>query len=361
MKLLKITQNLSMPLFAALALSACGSSSGDGLSAPAVTPPMEAALPTALKSAANLNAARAKVRSLNATTTQITTCSATGEPSDTTGFTDAEKLASNIYCRLFAKGPIQVLTLTEGVDDRLAELETRTEEERPACMDADLVDKSGDFVFPGQRSEAFTQKLQCREAISDSQVLSFGNDGNDWWVLESQQNSGASATSQGLSQAWKITTDDGGDVLTEEGYITMSPLVNSGSLAGSTVLMHAYVDTAAATVELTGAGENIGFCAFHLKTNSTHIYVAGQLISTGGACGSTTTACLSATTYEPLADSECTTLSSGLALTSLNRSAYSAASLLASTLSANGTASSDMSTWNNFCPTTVDGVDDMFE
>jgi len=336
-------------------------SGGDGLSAPAVTPPIEAALPASLKSASALASARTQARSLNATAIQITACTTTGEPSDTTGFTDAEKLASNIYCRLFAKGPIQVLTLTESVDDRLAELETRTEEERPACMDADLVNKSSDFVFPGQRSEAFTQKFQCRDELNSSHVLSFGNDGNDWWVLDSQQNSGADATSQGQSQAWKITTDSDGNVLTEEGYVTISPLVTSGSIVGSAVLMHAYVDTTAATIELAGAGDSIGFCAFHLKTSSTHIFVAGQLITPGGACGSTTTACLSASTYEPLSDSECTTLSTGLALTTLNRDAFSAASLSASTLSVIDSVSSDMSTWNNFCPATVDGVDDMFE
>ena len=361
MKLGQFTQTIAFPILACLTLGACSSSSSsDGLSAPAVTPPIESALPASLKSTANLAAARATLRSLNATATQLTSCTEQGLPSDTTGFTSAEELASNIYCRLFAKGPIQVLSLTESVDGRLDEIETQTTEERPACMDSTPVDKSSDFVFPGQLAEAFTQKLQCRDVQSDSQVLSFGNDGNDWWLLDSQQNSGASATSQGQSQAWKIATDDNGDVLTEEGYITLSPLLSGSSLAGSTLLMHAYVDTAAGTVELTGAGHNIGFCAFHLKTNSTHIYVAGQL-SASGTCGASTTACLSATTYEPLADSECTTLSSGLALTSLNRDAFSAASLSASSLAANSSASSDMATWNDFCPATVDGVDDMFD
>ena len=361
MKSRKSFRTLIPAVLTMVTLGACASSSGDGLDAPAVTPPLEAALPASLKSAAGLNAARAKVRSLNATATQITTCTTTGEPSDTTGFTDPEKLASNIYCRLFAAGPIEVLTLTESVDGRLDEIETRTSEERPACMDVDVVDKSSDFAFPGQQVEAFTQKFQCRDELDSSHVLSFGNDGNDWWVLDSQQNSGASATSQGQSQAWKITTDDDGAVLTEEGYITLSPLVSNGTLAGSALLMHALVDSAAGTVELAGAGESIGFCAFHLKTSSTHIYVAGQLITSGGNCGTTTTACLSASTYEPVSESECTTLSSGLALTTLNRAAYSAASLTASTLAANISASTDMAGWNNFCPNTVDGVDDMFE
>jgi hypothetical protein len=364
---------------ASLFFSACGSDTptNDGLGAPAVEPPLTASLPLGLKVTEGQALRISRKSPLALSTNPLQQCSEGGQPTSG-GLTDENLLAATVYCRIFGKGPIQIKSVTQSVDNRLVDFDNRILEsgESPACLDAALVDKSTTFIFPFETAN-FTQKYQCKDELSDVAVTALGKeasgDEDTWYVYDGQNDPKTAATAtegstSGMSQAWKVTTDSNGDVLTEEGYITLAPqLMSCGTntsgpcqslsatdtmIAGSSMLMHVLVDTTAGTVEATAAGTGIGFCAFHIKTSDTVIYLKGQT----GSCTTTEEVCLNADTFEVLSDlSACASLSgTNLALKTIDMSEYSSGdggpttAIPASSLGSN--TKTEMGTWINYCP-----------
>ncbi len=366
-----------------IVVSGCGkttattTTAGSVLKSPEVTPPMKASLPTILQlavSTAKLDSDNDKIEVLSDSRAAPYTCSS-GAPEETAYalLSDAEKLASTVYCRLFAAGPIQVLSLTTNVDTRMTEYKTRVASATPACLSKDLVDKSTELAYPGQLStEAFTQKYLCLDEMSATHMVAFGYDATTWWVYDSQKET--TATSSGMSSAWRVTVDSADAVTKEEGYMTIAPaLVNcSGvtcavgagtTVGGSTMMLHALVDVAAKTVELTGAGTGIGFCAFHMKNSADYIAIKGQLES-GSGCGATVYACLKAADYSVATSTNCLSLSTGYTLSTLDRGVYDSTNsgptgfpLTASSLDDTSLpADLDLSTFINFTKSTLTGV-----
>jgi len=311
-----------------LALSACGQG-GSEIGAPQVTPPLSEALPTSLRSTAAL---RVLPKGQSLAMVGGMTCGGT-----------ESNIQEAVYQRLFCDGPTKILSLTDSIDSRMAEINTRAQESEKTCLSGDNVDKSSLLAFPAQlESNVFSQKYKCKDIFGDGDgLMAFGNNETNWWLLESGQGDGT--TSSGISQAWRVTLADDGTVASEEAYITIAPKVSSGSatLAGSSMLLHLLVDTTAGTVEATTAGGSIGFKHVHFRSNATHVYVSG--VRDGQT--STEEVCLNASDLSVASGgvTDCQSLEEGLALTALGRQAYSAGGLDAS-----GAQNVDMSALADF-------------
>ncbi len=300
------------PVLITLALTACGDS-GTEIGAPLVSPPLNEALPAALR------------------TTAAVTLAPQGSPlAMSTALTcggSETSIRDTVLQRLFCDGPTKILSLTDSIDSRMDEINTRSLESLHECLSAANIDKSSSFAFPAQiTSNAFTQKFKCKDVFSEgSGLMAFGNDETNWWL---SQGGTGDTLNNGITQAWRVTLASDGTVASEEAYITIAPKASGGSLAGSSMLLHLLVDSTADTVEATAAGGGIGFKHFHFRSNATHVWVSG--VREGQI--STEEVCLDATTLSNSTGglSDCASLESGLALTALGRQAYSDGGLGAS-------------------------------
>jgi len=313
----------------ALSLSACSKSpdpAGSGTSVPSISEVVEGALPTSLKVVTANNLLRS---SNDFSPRALPTC--------TNGQADSGNLQDEVYCRLFAVGPIQVLSLTESADDRLASLGESAVPGTSSCLDSLTEITTFSFPSPLNATAFGTAKYNCKDQLTDTTYAAFGKEASSdgtstiWWVQESGQSSTQFDNSQ--SNTWVMTANEAGEVQTAEGYVVISPDVGACSnpaictgttIQASTMVLHALADKAAATVEMAVTGDNIGFCAVHLKASATQIYIHAQPGSGDGNCGAAQELCLSAETYttDPAG---CAALKASTQLSVLNRSAWSSA------------------------------------
>jgi len=371
----RISRLLAFGMLSSLGMTACGGSA-DPLGAPAVEPPLVSSLPAALKvSTASLWMNPKGLAAVSLSSNPLQQCSEQGEPSDST-LTGEAKLAATVYCRVFGKGPIEISSVTASVDSRMSEFDSRIQENSttPECVGSALVSKTEALSFP-LRSSAMEQKFQCKDALSDTSVTAFGKEentdgGTTWYVYDGTNNPLATAAatsgkSAGQSQAWQVNVGADGNVVSEEGYITLAPqLMNctggvcdapDTQIAGSSMLMHVLVDVTGGTVEATAAGAGIGFCAFHIKTSSQAIYLKGQLTNGLGSCATAVEEiCLNATSFEVLSDATaCDSLKTSLELQSIDRAEFtSGEGGPTTTQQASGIGTnpkSEMGTWIDYC------------
>lgn len=207
-------------------------------------------------------------------------------------------LATAIQERFYSTGPTDLLRIVKAVDDRMQGLDL-TVAAHP-CLGTPPVEHT--YLLPG--GQTFQVKLQClqhfgtpgansgwvgfgrvRPASADAGVSAVGatsvsvdagvaadaasgygdagasaGDGSDFYLVEGQEG--------GNGGAYHI--DGQGNV---EGWIAVA---ERNIPANSQVIMHLRTDNAAGTLELTLAGSAVGFCAAHLKTDPSFLFVSGK-------------------------------------------------------------------------------------
>jgi hypothetical protein len=267
----RLLKNLAFA-FALLSLTSfCGndddSTSAPTISVPDLRPTVQAALSSTLisggtyaqaleaESATNTSAAQAEVSTCNAS------CS---EPSQSAQL----KVACEARNRMFCTSTFEILDLINQVDSQLAEIERRSTGVVD-CMSAALTDSTSEVTFPG--SETIPHKLQCKD-IDTTYARAWGQDTTeDTWYLRGSS----------TKMAYVASIEDEDEV---EGYfwIANSDFNDWSSTVG---LVHLKARKNTKFYEMTGGGEGMGFCGFHMRSNADYIYIIGNR-STTGACDS---------------------------------------------------------------------------
>ena len=296
------------------------------IDAPAVKPPVEESLPTAL-----LNGRENAGTGLSVD--YLKTCANDPTAGDPCG--DYSTLTVQAHCqvkqRLFCGGPSDMLTLLDGADTRMAEIESRSnidEDLTIPCFDAASQDATSELTFPNDAT--FEMYLNCKDADLG---LSFGKNagttGDNWYIREGKP---PAAEGGAGAHVFKITPEN---LVT--GYIWLP--TKDGSYEYSTMLLHLRADRAANTVEVTGGGVGIGFCSFHYHSDSDYIYIYSNIAGVGSSCdsdGNGTTdstdwveTCLTSS-LESTDTSNCASLKSGRTLTTLGRDTSSSTGITSS-------------------------------
>jgi hypothetical protein len=204
----------------------------------------------------------------------------------------AVNLATAIQERFYSTGPTDLLRIVRALDDRVQGLDL-TVAAHP-CLSTLPVEHT--YSLPGGQS--FQVKLQCMQhfgtpGASGSGWLGFGRalpgsaasggDPGDASVPPDAA-SGAFDAGQGApdgSEFYLIEGQEGGNGgvyhIDRRGNIEGWIAVAERDIpANSQVLMHLSTDAAAGTLELALAGAGVGFCAAHLKTDPSFLFVSGK-------------------------------------------------------------------------------------
>lgn len=288
--------------FAAGLFAACDEEkNGQQIKTTRVKPPVEAALPGALL-----------VSGISLTTDDYTkTCQTDLSQGDVCQtYSGGQQIQCIIKQRLFCKGPSNVLSLLDNLDSRLREIEKRSSNQDVPCLDATPVDLSGQITFPGSVTKE--QKFQCQD---QSIGLGFGEDAGTWYVREG-------GGTKPIGSAFSVFESD-----VVQGYLWLGSA--DKSFAETTALMRIYADQSQKTVEITGGGVGLGFCAFHYKSTADLIYVVANPDGAAFTCdynGDNSAdendwdeACLIANSLDSAAEGACDSLKAGLQLTTLGR------------------------------------------
>jgi hypothetical protein len=202
-----------------------------------VRPPVQEALPDSLLSNGSFGLAVSEIDYSKTCQTDPSLGDACSE------YQDAKRFRCIIKNRLFCPGPTEVLTLLDGLDSRLLEIEKRSAEGPVACFDNPPVDLSSQLKFPGDVE--LPGKYQCKDSVIG---LGFGRDDAGWYVREANGASG---------QAFFVPNE--GAVV---GYIWMP----------SAGILKILADRESHVVEITGGGVGFGFCGLHMKTTNDFVY-----------------------------------------------------------------------------------------
>lgn len=259
-----------------------GSNAGSStITLPRVYPPVRAATPTALianPSNTALPFRRGDGQQAFGTARQAQT---------------AISLATVIQERFYSTGPTDLLRIVRGVDDRVQGLDL-TVAAHP-CLSTPPVEHT--YLLPG--GQTFQVKLQCMQR--------FGTAGQSsgWVAFGVQRPGGADAGADAPSapadasvppDAGSGDLDAGPRTTGSDFYLVEGQEGGNGGVyhidrqgnvegwiavaerdipANSQVIMHLLTD-GAGTLELALAGSGVGFCAAHLKTNPSFLFVTGK-------------------------------------------------------------------------------------
>jgi len=252
---------------------------GSTLTLPRVYPPVRAATPTALIADASFTAQPFRVENQGYGVARQALAAIT--------------LGTAVQERFYSTGPTDLLRIVKALDDRVQGLDL-TVAAHP-CLSTPPVEHT--YSLPG--GQTFQVQLQCMQRFgtpgANAGWVGFGRvrpssadagvsgvaadasvpadagsrdgdagpavtDGSDFYLIEGQEG--------GNGGAYHI--DRQGNV---EGWIAVA---ERNIPANSQVIMHLRTDKAAGTLELALAGSAVGFCAAHLKTDPTFLFVNGK-------------------------------------------------------------------------------------
>lgn len=302
-----------------LLLSTCGGGSqpgggsagggpGPALSIPAVRPPVQAALPSALlrggSSFAGASEPAGPIGVRHYGLDYARECQTDMAVDHCVELQGASRLSCVVKQRLFCAGPTELLRLLDDLDGRAHQVASMA---RPgaACLMTAAVDHAADLDLPG--GQPFHHFLQCKESAIE---LAFGDQAGAWYL---RSGGGAGGNVFSVSPTSDVS-----------GYLWVD-----GQLAGSTVLLRLATSKAQGTVELTGGGVGVGFCALHFRSDAAHLWLRINPDGADGSCdydGSGTTdaadyseLCLGASGLDVVDASACASLKAGRTLTLLGR------------------------------------------
>jgi hypothetical protein len=227
-------------------------------------------------------------------------------------------LGTVVQQRLYTPGPTELLRIVHDLDDRVAGLDPRPA--KHPCLTTAPVAHS--YSLPG--GETFTVHLQCLVSFGGAGGwIAFGYGaalpsppdagGNDDGGIDKDAESergppdgGALGAEGGGNDFYLITgqaTGNGGAYRIDrrsgdvEGWVAVA---DSALTRNSQVLMHILSLHAPGTLEMTFAGQGVGFCAAHLKTGHDFLFIDGKSLVPPPegmmyeACGTSRAACFDA-------------------------------------------------------------------
>lgn len=287
---------LAIPAALAIAPS-CGSKSGASIALPRLYPPIREMTPTALVTdptyAATGVAVMAKKSGLESAGGGSATSGPDGsgaggmsgstQPGGAGAMAGAIDLAVAVQERLYTPGPTEILRIVSELDGRTAGLDT--DPGSHPCLTSAPVPLT--YALPG--GQAFTVQLQCLQSFRDgSGWVAFGFD----TALQTPAADTGGAGGASTVHVGDVTADAGAFYLVEgqpngmggayrldrttssvEGWISVG---DKTVQSGSQVIMHLVTDHPNGLLELTFAGSGVGFCAAHLKTNPSNLFIEGK-------------------------------------------------------------------------------------
>lgn len=177
--------------------------------------------------------------------------------------------------RFLGPGPTDYLDRLAKIDERMAELNTRSEESARTCTG----NAATDWVHAGTlpTGETFGLKIQCLEELTaDTSYLAFGIDG-DYFYLSEQQKANGNAPTIGVYAKTKMDSS-----ATEFWFIGGSGV--STDNGDNYVYMHLTADKTAGTNEIAVAGVGSGFgvgCGVQIRSDANYVYGKGIWASFG--------------------------------------------------------------------------------
>jgi hypothetical protein len=256
----------------------------------------------------------------------------------------AESPLQTLKSRFFALGPTSIFERLSKIDERLTELNARSEgmSDVPACLDAEP--KLWDQPAELPSSEAFPIYLQCQEQLSGQLKLAFGAKDDFAYLVEIQNHDGSG---MGPKVATLVRAKKDGSAT--EAWITMQYFDSSRTTAATDFFfLGLKADDASRGFEFSvgGSGPGIGVdCGVRVRSDGAHVYGAGIFAShgdrgvedcSGGGTGSSSSGspavelCVDATNLQNADGASCSSINS-----------FTLPSLTYQGLSASGKATSD--------------------
>jgi hypothetical protein len=258
-----------------------GGASGANVSLPEVYPPVRAATPTALIADPNFAASAFSLGASLGTARQALT---------------GINLATAIQQRFYSTGPTDLLRIVKELDDRVQGLDVDVA--RHPCIASAPVPVT--YALPA--GATFDVKLQCLQhfgtagassgwvgfGVVPSSEVDAGVPGaglaalpSDAGARDASVAADAAAPPAGANDFYLVEGQEGGNGgayhIDSRGNIEAWIAVAERDIpANSQVIMHLWTNQAAGTLELTLAGSGVGFCAAHLKTNPSFLFVSGK-------------------------------------------------------------------------------------
>lgn len=169
-----------------------------------------------------------------------------------------------IKSRLFSPGPTNFQNRLNKIDERMASLNSRSEESERKCLDSSPTEWNPGTLPNG---DTFLMYFNCHEQLNEYSQLAFGFKDDNFYLAELQQGGGegppiavlAKANKAGtLVEFWQIQT--GETVATEFSY------------------QHVKADDATSSLEVSAGGDMSGMgvsCGIQMKSNASYVYSSG--------------------------------------------------------------------------------------
>jgi hypothetical protein len=254
---------------AAVAAQGCGKSGKSG-SFPDITPPIKAAVPSALKGSSFM----AELRGQDL----AQAISRAVQPRTVNSF------LTNFYNDFFVTGPTVLLNITSSVDDRINFFNTGSTSS--GCLSATPVAYT---ITPAGQSSPVTMYAQCYTTVTSAGSWDPG-------LIMIGQNNGVTYVWDANGAAWTaaIATPDGSSYDVHAWYSVGLGNGQSGSgSCGSTWdgcsygVAEVYSNASSGAFEMTAAGIGVGYCGIQFASDGTNTYVTGSADG-GSSCASLT-------------------------------------------------------------------------
>jgi|GEM_PF-1424296 len=252
---------LRLSAFVSLSLlAACGKkSTGSGIGAPSVEPPVAKATPSGLSTVALF----LSTQSVASTMTDFT-------------------IIGELQDRFYKTGPTNISNLLKTIDSRLAEINSRAETSTSTCLSNAVVEDTV-TIF----GESVVGKFQCYDAFSTTGGMMFGKDGTDWYLYT---NDGQMRSFVKVSPVSGSTDDYVVDARMSVGQLNGVDSSTQGACGAtwygcSYGVIRLVANSATKSFEMSTAGTGTGFSTVHLKSDGTNLYAKGR---DGNLAGGTT-------------------------------------------------------------------------
>lgn len=235
---------------------------------------------------------------------------------------DSNSALAVLSSRLFSGGPTNILDRLGKIDERLAEMDTRSQEEEKACLAAAATDWTQPAALPGGTS--FPLAFQCLDSFETNGVskmqIAFGVNNGFANMAEIQQRLGEASTAPQVASLVRAKMDG----TSTEAWITMQGFDNSQSVTADDYFFLAIKgdsSTKAFEVSVGGTGKGIGVdCGVRVMSDGVSVYAKGVFASfhdlgtedcTGSGASGTAAAtdlCADATTLAAVDAANCANL-----------------------------------------------------
>ena len=280
---------ISAMIFTCTLAASCDKEKGESIGAPQVEPPVTRNMPSGMKTAS--------LTVLGSSGAGDGFVSVTNDDGTATASAMVSKIKTYLYPAGDGPSPINRL---KTIDARMGSLNSRAEDSPRACLEEAA--RAYDLPTAMPTAETFPMSFQCLEVLSAESTMAFGKEGDYFYLAEQT----GSTEDELINVFAKVHMDGSTTEVWDIGY-QKTITDNSGETGPRFSAMHA-IGNDTNGVEVTTAGTTTSYdlaCGIHLKSNTSYIYVSGQL-AYGGACTVSSTYCFEAGSLASADLSQCT-------------------------------------------------------